>query len=152
MENGNRAARRIEDELSEYGTYATNTNGVSMRPLFRTHRDAVALKKLDREIKKYDILLYTDPLGRYILHRVIGIRGNTLIMRGDNTFKKEYVPHERVLAYMVSFNRKGKHHTVDERGYKLYSRLWNFIYPLRFVMHKIRSLFGKIKRKYSNKN
>lgn len=147
MENGSRPARRIEDELSEYGSYATNTNGISMQPLFRTHRDAVVLKKLDREIKKYDILLYTDPLGRYILHRVIAIRGGTLIMRGDNTFKKEYVPRERVLAYMISFNRKGKHHTIDELGYKFYSRFWNFIYPLRFVMRKTRSLLGKIKRK-----
>ena len=139
--------RRIEDELSEHGTYATNTNGISMRPLFKTHRDVVVLKKLDREIKKYDILLYTDPLGRYILHRVIGMRGDTLVIRGDNTFKKEYVPRERVLAYTVSFNRRGKHHTVDEFGYKLYSRVWNFLYPLRLTVHKFRALIRRIKRK-----
>ncbi len=145
MENG--VSRRIEDELSKHGTWATNTVGVSMRPLFKTHRDAVVLKAVDGDLKKYDVALYTDKIGRYILHRIIGKKGDCYVIRGDNTFVKEYVPKERVIAYMVSFNRKGKHHTTDERGYKLYSRVWNFIYPVRFLFHKFVALLRKIKRK-----
>ena len=136
----------IEDELSKHGSYASNTIGPSMRPLFKTHRDVVVMQPLDREVKKYDIVLYKDPRG-YILHRVVRIKGNTLIIRGDNTFKPEFVESDRVIARVVSFNRKGKHHTVNDRGYLLYARFWNFIYPVRFVLRKIRLLFGKIKRK-----
>ena len=136
----------IEDELSKHGSYASNTLGPSMRPLFKTHRDVVVMQPLDREVKKYDIVLYKDPRG-YILHRVVKIKGNTLVIRGDNTFKPEFVEKERIIARVVSFNRKGKHHTVTDRGYLLYVRFWNFIYPVRFVLRKIRLLLGKIKRK-----
>ena len=136
----------IEDELLTHGSYASNTLGPSMRPLFKTHRDVVVMQPLDREIKKYDIVLYKDPRG-YILHRVVKIKGNTLVIRGDNTFKPEFVEKERIIARVVSFNRKGKRHTVNDRGYRLYVRFWNFIYPVRFVLRKIRLLLGKIKRK-----
>ena len=136
----------VEEEIKEHGTYATNTVGTSMRPLFKTNRDVVLLKAPEREIRKYDVVFYSDAKGRHILHRVIGFREDCLIIRGDNTFVKEYVPRERVVAYMVAFNRNGKRHSTDEFGYKLYSRLWHYIYPLRLLWRKMRSLLGKIKR------
>lgn len=141
------ASLRIEDELEKHGTYATNTVGVSMRPLFKTHRDAVVLKRAVCELKKYDVALYTDKGGRYILHRIIGKKEGFYVIRGDNTYIKEYVPRERVIAYMVSFNRKGKHHSTEEFGYKVYSRVWNFIYPVRFLFHKLFAPLRKIRRK-----
>lgn len=147
MQNINKPSLSIEDELEKHGTYATNTLGTSMKPLFKTHRDAVFLAVSDKEIKKYDVLLYRDPANRYILHRVIAIKDGILVIRGDNTYKKEYVPKESVIAVMVSFTRKGKHHKVDEFGYKFYSRIWNLIYPFRWFLHKIRSIIRKIIKK-----
>lgn len=151
MINTDKTSVSIEDELSKYGTYAARTYGVSMRPLFRTHRDAVVLKSVDRELKKYDVVLYKDGAERYILHRIIGIRKNDYVIRGDNTFVKEYVEKSRILAYLVSFNRKGKHCTVDDFWYKLYSRFWNFLFPLRKASHKLRNLFIRAKRKIFGK-
>ena len=127
---------RIEAEIEKHGSYASNTIGGSMRPLFKTHRDAVALKKPDAPIKKYDVVIYANvDHTKYILHRVVKIKGETLIIRGDNTFVREYVDTSRIIAVMVSFTRRGKRHTVDEGGYKFYSRFWNFIYPLRWFFH-----------------
>lgn len=143
--------RRIEDELLEHGAYATNTVGTSMRPLFKTHRDAVALLPPREPPKKYDVVLYTDSEGRYILHRIIKAKGDTFVIRGDNTFIREYVPRERVIAVMASFTRKGKHFTVRSRGYIFYSRVWNFIYPVRLLLHKLRRMLSKIKRISKNK-
>ena len=143
----NRPSRSIEDELSEHGNYATNTVGVSMKPLFKTHRDVVTLIPPDREIKKYDILLYKTPDGRYVLHRVIAVKDGIYVIRGDNTYVKEYVPREWVIAYAVAFNRKGKRHKTTDLSYKIYSRLWHFIYPVRLVFFKMRMLLSKIKRK-----
>ncbi len=145
MESINITSPKIEDEISKHGTCATNTVGTSMRPLLN-QRDAVFLAAPDRKIKKYDVVLYTGA-DKYILHRVIGIKGSLLVIRGDNTYRKEYVPRECVIAYMVSFTRKGKHHKVTEFGYKLYSRFWNFMYPLRWLLHKFRSIIRKIIRK-----
>lgn len=147
MTDINKPSECIEDELEKHGTYATNTVGTSMYPLFLTHRDAVFLGALDREIKRYDVVLYTNPKGDYILHRVIGIKETHFVIRGDNTYKKEYVPRERVIAYMLSFTRKGKHHKATEFGYKLYSRFWNFIYPVRWLLLKSRVLASKIIKK-----
>jgi signal peptidase I len=138
--------RTIEDIIAERGSYMTNTLGSSMRPLFKTHRDAVILSRPDREIRKYDVVLYKTERG-YILHRVIKIKGDTLIIRGDNTFVREYVKAADVFAYMIAFNRKGKRREITDTSYVLYSRFWNFIYPVRFVLRKIRTFLGKIKRK-----
>ena len=146
MITDNTPSLMIEDELLKYGTYATNTVGTSMQPLFRTHRDVAVLKKTDRVLKKYDVVLYTGASHKYILHRIIGVREDCYVIRGDNTFVKEYVSRERILAYLVSFNRKGKHHTVDEFGYRLYSRFWNLIYPIRYSANLFRRVLGKIKR------
>ncbi len=124
----------IESELSEHGFYASNTLGTSMRPLFKTHRDMIVVKKPEEELKKYDVALYVTPRGKYILHRVIGVRNDIYLIRGDNTYSVEHVPKEWVIGVLVKFNRKGKTHTVDERGYKIYSRIWHFIYPVRHVV------------------
>ena len=147
----NQSVHIVEDELGKYGAYAVNTTGVSMRPLFITSRDVAVLKSLDRELKKYDVVLYTGASHKYILHRVIGVREDEFVIRGDNTFAKEYVKKERILAYLVSFNRKGKHYSTDDFGYKVYSRFWNFIYPIRYVAHLLRRALGKIKRKIFGK-
>ena len=137
---------RVEDELENHGFCIMNTVGRSMRPLLRAN-DAVVLKAPDREIKKYDVVLYTDGANKHVLHRVIGKRGSVFVIRGDNTYIKELVPQESILAYMVSFNRNGKKCDTGSFGYKFYSRIWHFIYPIRLVLRKIRNLLVRIKRK-----
>ena len=141
----------IERELERHGSYASVTRGPSMRPLFKTSRDMVIVKKPTADFKKYDVVLYTGAGNKYTMHRIIAIKGDTLIIRGDNTYVKEYVSHARVIGILTEFNRKGKHHTVDEFSFKVYSRFWNFIYPVRFVMFKVRNLLGKIYRKLFKK-
>ncbi len=129
--NGN-----IEKILSETGVYPSVTVGVSMRPLFKTHRDMVILEKPSEKLKKYDVVLYKTS-GKYILHRIIDIDelNSVYIIRGDNTYKKEYVPFDAVLARLVSFKRRGKSCNVENKGYLIYSRVWNYIYPIRLVCH-----------------
>ena len=142
----------LENQLSLHGVYATNTSGVSMRPLFKTHRDVVVIEKPEGELKKYDVVLYKAlNEEKFILHRIIGVREDVYVIRGDNTFIKEYVKKDRIIGVLTSFNRKGKRHTVDEAGYRLYSRFWNFIYPIRWFFKKVRSVLGRIYRKLFRK-
>ena len=126
----------IEKILAETGVYPSVTVGVSMRPLFKTHRDMVILEKPSDKLKKYDVVLYKTG-EKYILHRIIDVDelNSVYIIRGDNTYKKEYVSFDAVIAKLVSFKRKGKSFSVENRGYRVYSRVWNFIYPIRFVYH-----------------
>lgn len=136
----------IESELERHGSYASVTRGVSMRPLFKTHRDMVIIVPPPAEFKKYDVVLYTGAGNKYTMHRIIGIRDNILIIRGDNTYHREYVPRANVIGILTEFNRRGKHHTTEELGYKIYSRIWHYLYPVRHFFHFLRRAAGKIKR------
>ena len=137
----------IESELERHGTYASVTRGVSMRPLFKTFRDVAIIEPATAELKKYDVVLYTGAGNKYTMHRIVGFDGDTLIIRGDNTFRLERVPRSNVIGILTRFNRRGKHHTVEEKGYKIYSRIWNFLYPVRYLIHLIRRPFSKLKHK-----
>jgi hypothetical protein len=137
----------VEQELSHHGSYASLTSGNSMSPLFKTHRDVVVLVKPEEKIKKYDVVLYHRGERKNILHRVIGERGEFFIIRGDNTYKKELIRKDDILAVMVSFTRRGKRHKVTDFSYKLYSRFWNFIYPVRFLIRGIYLSLAKLYRK-----
>ena len=137
----------IESELERHGSYASITRGVSMRPLFKTHRDMVIIMPPPAELKKYDVVLYTGSGNKYTMHRIIGFDGDVLIIRGDNTYRRERVPRTNVIGILTEFNRRGKHHTVDERGYKIYSHIWHYIYPIRHVFHLLRRVASKVKHK-----
>ena len=138
-------------ELEKHGAYASTTRGVSMWPLLKTHRDVVILEKPSSPPKRYDVVLYPGKNGRFLLHRIIGEREDEYLIRGDNTFHTEHVKKSEIVAVMTAFNRNGKRHTTSERGYKAYVRTWNFIYPIRYPLFRLRCLLSKIKRKMLGK-
>lgn len=137
----------IESELERHGSYASVTRGVSMRPLFKTRRDMVIIVPPPAELKKYDVVLYTGAGNKYTMHRIIGFDGDVLIIRGDNTYFRERVPRQNVIGILTEFNRRGKHHTVEERGYKIYSRVWHYLYPIRYPFHVLLRIASRIKHK-----
>ncbi len=141
----------FDDILKRDGFLVYKTRGVSMRPLFKENRDLVTIRPFEGTLKKYDVPLYRRRDRRFTLHRIIAVRDNDYVIRGDNTFVKEYVPRSDVVGVLTEFKRKGKNHTVDETGYRVYVRVWHFIYPLRWVLHKLRRFGGKIKRALKGK-
>ena len=147
MDNFQLTGTTVESELLKNGVYASVTSGVSMRPLFKTNRDMVILKRPDTELKKYDVVLYRLTTGRYVLHRIIKVTPDKLIIRGDNTYSLEYVNKSDVIGVLTEFNRKGKRTSVTNRAYVFYSKFWNLIYPLRFVCHKAINLLRKVYRR-----
>ena len=134
----------VELELEKSGIYASITRGTSMRPLLKTGRDVVLLKKCTIEPKRFDVVLYRTPEGKYLLHRIIKVREAEFIIRGDNTFTKEHVAKDRILAMLTDYNRKGKRRSTSNLGFRIYSRVWNLIYPVRYVIHKALSLARKV--------
>ncbi len=139
--------RIVEAELSERGSFASVTKGVSMQPLFKTQRDMIVVKPLHSVPKKYDIVLYRGASGEYILHRIIKVCREAFVIRGDNTYSKEYVPKDKVIGILTSYNRNGKSGSADSFSFKLYSRLWHYIYPLRLMYVKLKSLFRRAYKK-----
>ena len=144
MINGGFSDSTVERELNSSGVYASVTKGTSMHPMLKTNRDVVILKRCDYEPSKYDVVLYKTLSGKYLLHRIVKVTPAEFIIRGDNTFILEHVAKDRILAVLTEYNRKGRKHSVTDLGYRVYSRIWNFIYPIRFIFHKLLGVARKI--------
>lgn len=139
---------KIEEKLSESGKIVSSISGFSMYPLLKNQRDTVTVETISRKIKKYDVLLYRRN-EKYILHRVIAVKNSGYIIRGDNCFFTETdITDGNILGIMTAFCRNGRIHSADEFSYKLYSRIWVFIYPLRFILRRLRNLLSVFRQKY----
>ena len=138
----------IESQLKNQGFYVSTTVGVSMRPMLRNRRDRVIIKPVGKErLKKWDLPLYRRPDGKYVLHRIIGVRDGYYIIRGDNTYAKEKVPDEWILGVMTEFYRGDRHYTAEQGSYRRYAAFWQTVYPLRYPIHVARVLASRVKRK-----
>lgn len=119
-----------------------------MRPMLKQNRDLVTIRPVSGRLKKYDVPLYRKKGGGYLLHRIIAVTENGYVIRGDNTYVKELnVTDNDIVGVLTAFKRKGKDYTVESKGYRLYARVWNFLYPLRkarnFIKRSIAAKKGK---------
>ena len=126
----------FEKLLQEDGRLVYRTRGVSMEPMLRQNRDLVVIEVPSSRLKKYDVALYRRGTS-YVLHRVIGVKSDHYLIRGDSA----------VLGVLTAFQRKGKKYSVTDRGYRCYVRFWDAIYPLRALRARCRGLAVEIARK-----
>ncbi len=125
------------------------TRGMSMRPLFREHRDIINIRRPEKPLKRGDVILYPDISGTIlVLHRIISVDGDNLLIRGDNNYFDEHRKVDEVVGIMTSFFREGRYCDVSKsKSYKCYSFWILNSYGLRRVVNvKIRPVLGKIKR------
>ena len=135
------------DTLSKGGEVKLPVKGISMYPLIRSGRDYVVLKAADH-VGKYDIVFYTRADGSYILHRIVGSKGNTFKLAGDSETEKELgVTCEQIIARAEKIIRGKRTIDVNSRWYKLYSRLWVFLMPVRPMLIRLWTFVLKIRRK-----
>ena len=125
----------IEDILSSEGTLVYKTRGVSMNPMLKQDRDLVIIQAPVSRLKKYDVALYKRG-ENYVLHRVIEVGDDYYLIRGDNTFALEKVMDSNVIGVLTEFKRKGKLHKTSDRGYVLYAKCWDKLYPVRAGVHR----------------
>ena len=117
--------------------------GVSMLPMLRQGIDAVELAPLPQRLKKYDLPVYQYPSGKYVMHRVVKVKNEHYVCRGDNTYQDEFVSHEQMLGVVSAFRRGKKRIEVSAPGYRLYCWLWVAIYPLRKFYFRCRNWLSR---------
>ena len=131
----NRGKNGIEEMLAAQGWWVSTTAGWSMFPMLRDRRDSIVLYPADRPIRRYDVVLYRSG-DSYILHRVLKIYPDHFLIRGDNCFFMENVPRGQILAVLGEFYRGDKRIDMQGLPYKIYVRIWRWLYPVRFMIHK----------------
>ena len=133
----------FEELLKRDGSFLYTFKGVSMKPLLHQGKDVVIISSIDRPIKKLDIVLY--KVGeRYVLHRVIKIKKDHYVIRGDNTYSEEFIPKDNVFGILTSYYKNDKLKKVNTKGAILLYYLWLTTYPLRWLLVKTKRLLRRI--------
>ncbi|MGN1420537.1 MAG: S24/S26 family peptidase [Eubacterium sp.] len=125
--------KSIKEILDSYGQYTGLTMGTSMEPLIHQQKDNIIVVKNNGRLKKYDVPVYVTPAGKYIMHRVIKVCDDHYVIVGDNLLKKEYVTDDMICGVLVGFFKNGKHYVDCQKSilYKIYSRVWVALLPIR---------------------
>ncbi len=129
-----------ELESVEGKTVTLPLRGRSMRPFLEDQRDK-ALLMATKEVKVGDAVLAEISKGHYVLHRIIGIDGNNVVLRGDGNLNNEYCKLNDIKAKAIGFYRKGRSRldSTDGRKWQVYSWFWTRLYPIRryllFALH-----------------
>ena len=136
----------FEELLARDGRLVYKTRGTSMEPMLRQNRALVIIRSPAARLQQYDVALYKRG-NMYVLHRVIGVEKDRYLIRGDNTFAVEHVPFDAVIGVLSGFQRKGKEIDVENRGYRLYVRIWCALYPLRAMLVRCRRYAAGLARR-----
>lgn len=132
------------EQIEREGFHCSSVVGFSMTPMLRQKRDTIYIEKCD-EYKKFDVALFVMPTGKYILHRLIKIKGDVYIFRGDHCITYERVKKEQILGKLTKFWRDEKEVICDKNfGYKCYVVFWYCTYPVRYLFAKTKQLLKKI--------
>ena len=117
----------IREVLATGSEFRLYPHGTSMLPLIRQGIDSVALRRLDRQPQKFDILFYKRQDGSYILHRVKEVTKEGIVLWGDNHTMLEYgITEKNIIGYAARIFRGDKELDCQGFGYRLYLWLWQF--------------------------
>ena len=98
----------FEQLLAQDGRLVYKTKGTSMEPMLRQNRDLVIIEVPASRLKKYDVALYRRGES-YVLHRVVDVKEDCYLIRGDNTYTLENVPDRAVLGVLTGFVAVDEH-------------------------------------------
>lgn len=107
-------------------------SGSSMTPFLVHGRDTVYLTKVQRPLKKGDMILYRRDNGSYILHRIFKATPNSFTLVGDAQTTLEYgIRQDQVLALVCAVQRKGKLLQPASFCWDFFQNVWIRIVPFR---------------------
>ena len=105
--------------------------GMSMLPFIRGGRDSVLLRKAG-ELKVGDIALAEISEGRYVLHRIEKIEGETIVLMGDgNLVGRERCRREDVMAIAVKIIKGSREIDCQSPGHLRNAEIWKRLLPVR---------------------
>lgn len=121
----------IEETIKQDGTVKLQISGNSMRPFYIHQETIVCLEKVHSPLKQFDVVLYRNENEQYLLHRIINIKGSTLVICGDALSQKEYIDESLIIARVQYHERNGKVTPSSSKRYQMKVKWWNKLSPLR---------------------
>lgn len=120
-------------------------SGNSMRPFIVDNRDEVLITGI-RYLKKGDIILFKNNRGEYILHRICCIKNMKYRTIGDYCLKDDgVVEWSDIIGVVETLIRKGKTIDCDSYSWRLFSRLWLALLPIRKYLISSHIVFTRVK-------
>lgn len=129
----------IEELLNKQGFVITDIQGTSMYPFLRQGKHRVIISKVNRQLKKYDVVLYKVN-NKYVLHGIIDIVDDTLLIRGDNTLEKEKINKNDILGILTSYYDNNMCVDVDDKLNEYYYNKSINSLAFRKLKHKVACL------------
>lgn len=125
------------------GSVSVPVSGTSMGP-FLHPGDTVELCLPTRRLKTGDVVLYTRPGGRYILHRIVKcLPDGSYGLLGDNQRAPEPVSPEQIRAVVTAATRRGARVVPGSPVWWFYAHPWRLLAPLR---PKIAAIHKRIRK------
>lgn len=99
-------------------------HGASMQPLVRDG-DILLVRPVDAQaVRRGDLVLFHDELGRVVVHRVIGVHagraGRRFTMQGDAVSQPDgVIPEARIFGRLAAIERNGNRIEMDEPAVRL---------------------------------
>jgi hypothetical protein len=117
--------------------------GSSMVP-FLINADTVYLNRIEKPLRRGDVVLYTRLSGQYVLHRIVKVNSDgSFIMLGDAQQELERIEsRDQIHARATRAVHKGKPMTQSSFRWRFYATVWIWVWPFR---RRLMSVFGKKK-------
>ena len=130
--------------LSQGKRVKLRAKGNSMRPFIHGHEDILLLAPSDI-LRKGDVVLARIDGKRYVIHRIIGLRGDRITLMGDgNLYETEECSRSDIYGIVESVIRDHNVYHTGSLKERISAMAWRSLLPLRRLKVKITK---KIKQK-----
>ncbi len=126
----------IEETLNANQQTIFRVQGFSMEPFFKDDLTSVTLEKKNT-YQLNDVVLFKYQ-GAYKLHRIVRIKKEVMICKGDYLFSKEITDLKNVIGYVVSYETNGKTVFVNQLMYRFKVVLWRLFKPVLVRIYRVK--------------
>ncbi|MBR3381471.1 MAG: S24/S26 family peptidase [Clostridia bacterium] len=139
----------ITEKLESGGSVTFSPKGASMLPWLRASGDRVTLEKPPARLKKGTAALFVskdeDGGRKYVLHRLVRVKGEELIFMGDNRRMPDPpARREDVIGIVTAYSSRGREHTCRFIGYRVYKRWMTVTSRFRRPAQKLQGFLYRI--------
>ena len=120
-------------------------SGNSMSPFLVNQRDVIYLSKINRKLKKGDLVLYQRLSGQYVVHRIVKVKKSGYYLAGDNQIAIEGpILDKQIFGLVTKVKRKGKWIEAGNFWWEFFEHVWIWALPWRMIILKIYKKVCKI--------